>query len=316
MKRLMLVMVILFPGCDSPAAPEVEEVPECAPHPGPAPVVDYALINVPDSSLWYLGTPLQSFDDYPQDEEGVILFTYDGLEYYNPVQVAQRGIWFGDNYRRTGDARYLERSEAHANRLIADAVEVEGALYLPYRFDFRLHGNKAQVMRAPWYSGMGQGQALSLFLRLHEWTGRAVYREAADGLMKSFLRLHGDGEPSVARLDCEGYYWIEEYPMEVSTKTLNGFIFGIYGVYEYWRVTGNEEAERLVLASLATLKRYLPEFRDPGSPSYYCLKHRAKYPRYHSIHIAQFRYVHRFTQDPYFKQMADQFATDFTYRGT
>lgn len=314
MKRLPLAALLLLPaGCDSPVSPEP---PECEPHPGPAPVVEYSLVNVPDSSLWYLGTPLQSFDDYPQDRDGVILFNYDGRDYYNPVQIAQRGIWFGDNYRRTGDVRYLERSEAHARRLLADAVEVEGALYLPYTFDFRLHGKKDQVMRAPWYSGMGQGQALSLFLRLHEATGREAYREAADGLMKSFHRLAGDGEPSVARLDCEGYYWIEEYPMTVSTKTLNGFIFGVYGVYEYWRATGDEEAERLVRASLATLKRYLPEFRDPGNPSYYCLKHRIQYPRYHNVHIAQLWYLHRITHDPYFDQMSDQFATDFTYDGT
>lgn len=313
MKRLLPVgIVLVLTGCDSPVSPEV---PECAPQPGPAPVVEYSLVDLPFDRLWYLGTPLQSFDDYPQDDDGVIVFTYDGREFYNPVQIAQRGMWFGENYRRTGDERYLKRSEAHASRLLAEAVEVDGALYLPYRFDFRLHGKKDQVMQAPWYSGMAQGQALSLFLRLHEWTGRDAYREAADGLMKSLHPQRGAGEPSVARLDCEGYYWIEEYPREVSTKTLNGFVFGIYGVYEYWRATGDAEAERLVRASLATLKRYLPEYRVPDSPSYYCLKHRVQYTRYHSVHIAQLWYLHRLSGDPYFDEMADQFIDDFPYDG-
>lgn len=315
MTRLILcISVVLWTGCDSPAAPVEQEA--CASHPGPAPVVDYDLVSLPDSSLWYLGTALQSFDGYPQDDEGVIVFFYDGQPSYNPVQMAQRGMWYGDNYRRTGDPRYLERSEAHARRLIGDAVEVEGALYFPYNFDFRLHGDPRQVMEAPWYSGMAQGQALSLFLRLHEWTGKREYRDAADGAMASLTRLRGDGEPYVARLDCEGYYWIEEYPMEVSTMTLNGFIFALYGVYEYWRATGDEEAERLTRASLATLKRYLPEFRDPGSPSYYCLKHRAQYPVYHGYHIDQLMYVHRLSGDPYFGQMSRQFAADYTHEGT
>lgn len=315
--RLSLILIPLLlasVGCSgTPAEPEdvLCELPA-----GPVPVVDYALVDLPDSLLWYRGTALQSFDDYPQDAHGVIVYRYDGRDHYNPVQMAQRGMWFGDNYRRTGDVRYLERSEAHARRLIDDALEVEGALYFPYLFDFRLHGNAAQVMRAPWYSGMAQGQALSLFLRLYEWTGRDRYREAADGVMASFSRLHREAEPYIAARDCEGYYWIEEYPMEWSTQTLNGFIFAMWGVYEYWRATGDEEAEWLTRASLATLKRYLPDFRDPGNPSYYCLKHRAQYPIYHSYHVQQLLYVHRLSGDPYFEEMARQFQADYTYAGS
>lgn len=315
MNRLILLFVAAtWAGCDSPAAPP--ELPLCEPPVGPPPVVDYSLVDLPDSLMWYRGTALQSFDDYLQDQEGVVVYVYDGRWYYNPVQIAQRGMWFGDNYRRSRDPRYLERSEAHARRLIDDAVEVEGALYFPYHFNFRLQGNAKQVMESPWYSGMAQGQALSLFLRLHEWTGREEYREAADGVMASFSRVYGDTYPYTTRLDCEGYYWIEEYPMEVSTQTLNGFIFAMWGVYEYWRATGDEEAERIVRASLATLKRYLPEFREPGRPSYYCLKHRAQYPIYHTYHVQQLLYVHRLSGDPYFEQMAGEFDADYTYHGT
>ena len=314
MNRLILatsVFPLILGACESPLAlPEVEV---CEPPAVPLPVVDYRLVDLPDDSLWYRGTALQSFTDYPQDEDGVIVFTYDGERYYNPVQMAQRGMWFGDNYRRTGDVRYLERSEAHARHLIQIGLDVDGALFFPYRFNFRLHGNPDQVMQAPWYSGMAQGQALSLFLRLHQMTGRDEYRVVADRVLASLSHLRSEGGPYVSRIDCEGYFWIEEFPMEVSTKTLNGFIFAMYGAYEYWRATGDEEAERLVLASLATLKRYMEEYRVPRSPSYYCLKHRAQYPLYHNIHIEQFGYVRRLSADPFFEEMADQFAADFFY---
>ena len=313
MRRLILPLVPLALAACDPSSPI--EVQTCTPPPGSPFEVAYQPVHLPDSLLWYRGTALQSFDDYPQDEDGVIVYEYDARLYYNPVQIAQRGMWFGDNYRRTGDARYLERSEAHAARLIADAVEVDGALYLPYHFDFRLHNRPDQVMEAPWYSGMAQGQALSLFLRLHEMTGKEVYRTAADGLMASFHRLHGSAAEYVARVDCEGYYWIEEYPMEISTQTLNGFIFAFWGVYEYWRATGDEEAARLVRASLATLKHYLEAFRVQDEPSYYCLKHEVQYPRYHMIHIRQLHYVHRLSGDPYFAEMAEQFAREYTLEG-
>lgn len=274
-------------------------------------MVDYEPALLDESQLWYRGTALQSFDDYPQDEDGVVVNEYDGGIYYNPVSMAQRGMWFADNYRRTGDERYLERSEAHARRILLEAHEIDGALYLPYEFDFPLHGNPEQLMEAPWYSGMAQGQALSLFLRLHDMTGREEYRDAADRLMPTFFRLHGDVDEFVARIDCEGYYWIEEYPMEVSTETLNGFIFALWGVYEYWRTTGDEGAKQIVRASLATLKHYLPEFREPGEPSYYCLKHRAQYPRYHRIHVRQLEFLDRLSGDPYFSEQAELFASDY-----
>jgi hypothetical protein len=281
----------------------------CGPPVGPPHQVDYALVDLPDDRLWYRGTALQSFDNYPQDEDGVVLYEYDGQQYYNPVSIAQRGMWFADNYRRTGDTRYLERARAHADRLLLEAHRINGALYLPYAFEFRLHGG-TDLMENPWYSGMAQGQALSLFLRLHEMTGHEPYMDAAHDLMPSFHLLHGEADPYVARIDCEGYYWIEEYPQEISTGTLNGFIFGVWGVYEYWRATGDEGAERLVKASLATLKRYLPDFRVPGEPSLYCLKHRAQYELYHTIHIQQLEYLHRLSGDPFFPEVAELFLSD------
>lgn len=297
---LFSAVVIGAAGCESPTPPAVEE-PEVCPGPVPAMRVDPApLPDMSDSLIWYRGTPLQEFDTYPQDSAGVIMFEYDGAWYYHPIQMAQRGMWFAENYRRTADERYLQRAVAHADRLLAESVLIDGVRHYPYGFAYRLHNRQDDVTDLPWYSGMAQSQILSLLLRLEEMTGTARYMDAAHETMAAFHRLMGEAEPAIARVDCAGYYWIEEYPRPVSTRTLNGFIFGVFGVYEYWRRTGDEEANRLVRASLATLKHYLPEYRVPGGVSYYCLKHRAQITVYHQIHIEQLLYLHRMTGDPYF----------------
>jgi len=43
------------------------------------------------------------------------------------------------------------------------------------------------VLRAPWYSGMAQGLAISLFSRLSVVTGEARWRQAATATFDSLL---------------------------------------------------------------------------------------------------------------------------------
>lgn len=302
--------VALLTGCGQATEPAPES---CGPGSEVLHRVDYDLKIVPDSLLWYRGTPLQDLDAYPQDANGVILYEMEGRYIYNTIQVAQKGLRFATNYERTGEAVYLERSLAHAAHLLAHADTVDGALYFPYPFEFELHGNTGDVMPDPWYGGMAQSQIMSLLLWLHALTGEAHYLEAAHRIMPTFVRYPPEAEPHTVRIDCEGYYWVEEYPREPSTQTLNGFIFGLWGLHDYWRVTGDETAEDLVKAGLATLKRYLPEFRVPGESSYYCLSHRAQIPNYHVTHIEQLLYLFRLSGDEYFREVLYQLAQDTGY---
>ena len=59
---------------------------------------------------------------------------------YNPVTVAQRAIANLEGYERTGDPEYQRRARAAADVFRRVGVRVGGALYLPYTYDFALHG--------------------------------------------------------------------------------------------------------------------------------------------------------------------------------
>ena len=115
-------------------------------------------------------------------------------------------------------------------------------------------------------------------------------------------------------VDEEGYYWIEEYPInypeEAADQVLNGFIFSIYGLYDYYLLTKDPDVKKILKASITTVYNYIPEFRDEGDISFYCLKHHHKDIKYHFIHQDQLSTLTNITGDPFFQAMADSLYND------
>lgn len=179
------------------------------PHPVPAAELPYALT-----------TPVPRVDTGVHDAEGVRMFLVGTKQYDHPVAQAQYGLANLDSYRLTQDATYLNRAIAQAQRLVDTKVESRGAWFYPYPFDFSVHGLAADTMRAPWYSGMAQGQALSLFVRLYQVTGNADWRVAADQTVLSFTLPVVDGLPSIVHVDSSDHLWIDEYPLSATRDDL------------------------------------------------------------------------------------------------
>jgi hypothetical protein len=103
------------------------------------------------------------------------------------------------------------------------------------------HARKGVEFPNPWFSGMGQGLSLGSYARLYRHTGRAEYADTARALFRAMLK-HEDvrdsaptPRPWVTLIDSQGYLWLEEYPTVPPFHTLNGFLFGTFGVYEYYR---------------------------------------------------------------------------------
>jgi hypothetical protein len=248
--------------------------------------------------------------DYARDAQGIPLKFYRYNFYYNPVLTAQAGLEWLACYRETNDAWYLEHARRAGHHLIDTSMDFDGAMFFPYTFDFYLHGSKTEVARAPWYSGMAQGQVLSLFSRLGELTSEPEWELAAAATMKSFDRARGEAEPWIMDVDQDNSAWIEEYAASPEMRVLNGFIFAMFGLYDYYAWRGDEHAEKVFLQGLHTLRFNVERFRNPGELSAYCLTHRVKSTGYHAIHIEQLQALTRMTDDPYFASVADLFAAD------
>lgn len=247
---------------------------------------------------------------YTYEEQAVIpagneIISYtnrDGREHFNPVLVIGQALIYLDSFIRTNNDRCFELLTVYSDKLLNMANYQDGMLLFPYKFDFALHADPKNMMRAPWYSGMAQGMALSYFSRMEEFT-------IAECIFDSFT------SPEITHYDEDNYYWIDEYPNEPPTCTLNGFIYGIYGLYDYYRLANNKACLSYLLAAITTIKKYAELYRVPGQVSIYCLAHRIPCDKagakYHKVHIGQFRMLYKITGDSYFKEFADNLLNDF-----
>jgi hypothetical protein len=99
------------------------------------------------------------------------------------------------------------------------------------------------AVRAPWVSGMAQGQALSLLVRVWRITGDDAYLDAGRKALASFSVPVEEG--GVLRV-WRGHPFYEEYPTtERPTLVLNGFLFALVGLHDYAAETGDAEARQL-----------------------------------------------------------------------
>ncbi len=250
----------------------------------------------------------------PLDKDSIEMTVYRGETVYSPVELCHRCFHFMGAYLKTNEKHFLERAEKYAAKLVdLSFVTDDSARFVEFQYDYLLHNRADMKLTEPFSSGMAQGEMLSVMIRLYEFTDNPHYLNTAHEVFRSLTRLRKTHpEHWVARLDSLGYYWLEEFPHNTEPgMTLNGYIAGLYGVYDYYRVTRDSTALFVWEASLTTLKHYLPEFRRPGMNSYYCLGHKhVANDSYHALHASMMYHLHRLTADDYFDEMKNLLESD------
>jgi hypothetical protein len=162
-------------------------------------------------------------------------------------------------------------------------------------------------LRAPWYSGLAQGQGISLLLRAHLATGDSSYLDAATRAFVAFTTPVAQG--GVNFEDEQGNIWFEEYIVDPPTHILNGFIWAAWGIYDYKLATGDTRAGALWEAAIRTLSSNLLQY-DAGYWSLYeqsgtRMKMMAS-PFYHDLHITQLEVLHWLTGEQVFHHYAER----------
>ncbi|MCA0987094.1 D-glucuronyl C5-epimerase family protein [Guptibacillus algicola] len=271
----------------------------------------YELVELPQDEVPYIGSAVSLEPDVPTDNNGIVMTNHQGELYYNPLKIGRYAKSFLISYDKENDEAFLEKAELHGEKLLDMAEEHNGGLYFPYSIDFDLHGFGEDIMEGPWFSAMTQGEILSAFTRLYQYTEDEKYLNAAHKTFQSMKNLKSDNDVWVSLIDEDGYLWLEEYPQDTPTYALNGFLFAIFGVYDYYLLEQDEEVKNYIEGSLTTVKHYLPEFRVEGEISYYCRDHHVQSDRYHMIHISQLEKLSKISGDSFFKEEASKFKEDF-----
>jgi hypothetical protein len=265
----------------------------------------------PNSKTGTLGEyymPFLEKADYagPFDSAGIPMLDYHGkigLQ-YNPIAIAQWGLGNHAQMKRGGNGdrkrKFLLASDWLCNNTETNTA---GVWVWNHHFDWEYRS----PLRSPWYSGLAQGQGISLLVRAHRETGNAAYLETAERAFVSFTRPTNEG--GVSFTDPDGNLWFEEYIVSPPTHILNGFIWAMWGVYDFFLATQNPAAEQLFRSAVKTLRENLARY-DLGFWSLY-EQSGTRLPMvasrfYHSLHIVQLRAMHALTGEPLFASVADR----------
>jgi len=240
------------------------------------------------------------------DAEEIPMLDYHGqigLQ-YNPIAIAQYGLGNYNLHAQASDPG-RKRKFLAASDWLRDHLEqnAQGVWVWMHKFDWEYR----DTLQAPWYSGLAQGQGISLLVRAHRETADTSYLNAAKRAFESFSRSVNDG--GVMFTDEQGDPWIEEYLVDPPTHILNGFLWAAWGVQDFWLATGDAQAKELFAQVTWTLLRNVDCY-DLGFWSLYeqsgtFLKMVAS-PFYHRLHIVQLRIMEQMTGEKKFGKVADR----------
>lgn len=151
-------------------------------------------------------------------------------------------------------------------------------------------------------SSMGQGEAISVLVRAYELTKDKKWLMAVRKAMAFMIIEIKDG--GTLLIDGDDYFF-EEYPDEIGGKrsVLNGWIFSLFGIYDYLNLIDDNDIKKIFDKSINTLKKHLKEY-DLGYWSYYDKAGRIASPAYHDLHIALLITLSDLTGEEEFKNIA------------
>ena len=229
-----------------------------------------------------------------------------GLQ-YNPIAIAQYGLANYNLWRRSADEERRKKFFRAADWLALHLEQNSKGIFVwNHHFDWEYR----DTLRAPWYSALAQGQGISVLVRAHKECGDARYLEAARAAFTAFQHPIPDG--GVVFTDGAGDLWLEEYIVSPPTHILNGFIWALWGVYDYALATKEIDAQQLFARGTRTLLHNLDRY-DLGFWSLY-EQSGTRLPMvasgfYHRLHIVQLRIMYRLTAEEAFLRAADRWES-------
>lgn len=221
----------------------------------------------------------------------------------NPTLRVQYALTHWDAYIFSGDKRYANHLLTIADHLIS--VSKNGQIQWTNK-TIPAHG----ITNTPWISALTQSQATSVLLRAYQYTGSQKYRDAADMTYRWLTVSEDQG----GLLSKDIGTWFEEYPTQSpngnSSHVLNGTIFGAFGVWDYYRVTGDKSAKALFAQNISAIKANM-NWYDLGYWTVYSHLNRVDTVNgiYMQFITLQMYSLGKITGDPYWTELGNKWST-------
>ena len=193
-----------------------------------------------------------------------------GSEIYFSIGVFQYGLAAYDLFLKTREDIYKKKVLACSEWALNNRQE-DGS-WITFEYKSKEHP----------YSSMAQGEGISLLIRAHILTGDSRYLHAVHKAKEFMLKPLCEG--GTAEYTEDGGVIL--YEATYNPVVLNGWIFSLWGLYDYYKYFRDEEAKLMLEKTLSSLKKKLPDF-DMKYWSRYEDGKRISSPFYHKLHIAQ-----------------------------
>lgn len=207
---------------------------------------------------------------------------------YFSIEIFQYGLGAYDLYLLNGDETMLVKVKAAADWAVSNQ-QVDGS-WVTFHYENPEHP----------FSSMAQGEGISLLIRAYCEFCDERYLECAKMALKFMLMPLEQG--GTTKYDGEDVYFYEctEEPL-----ILNGWIFSLWGVFDYQKFFRDEESSRILNASFLSLKKKIPQF-DMKYWSMYEDGKRICSPFYHKLHIAQLKVMAEITGEKTYTEFANK----------
>lgn len=191
----------------------------------------------------------------------------NGKKIYFPIAIFQYGLGAYDLYLETKKNDYYTIFLNAANWALNKQEKNGGWI----TFDYECTSNP--------YSSMAQGEGISLLLRAYKETNDKKYlikSKKAFNHMKKDIYKNGctlyDGKEII----------LKEFPEKPTV--LNGWIFSLFGLFDYYIVTKDNDVKSFLETSIESLVNLISKF-DIGYWSKYDLDKKIASPFYHRLHV-------------------------------
>lgn len=224
----------------------------------------------------------------PKDRNGVPQRKYKSIGLtYNPTRIASYSLAHWNRYLKSKKESDLEKFKVGLNWFIDN--HDKGIWY--YNFDWN-------ELKAPWLSGMAQGQVLSVLSRAYKYNNKLIDKEILIQALTPFQKeIKNGGVLSYLNEDV----FFEEYPTTYPKHVLNGYLFALIGLIDLLKVleksdSNYQKINKIINEGLKSLENNIHRW-DNGYWSLYDLGNENEKTQnvctisYHSLQVTQLKYI-------------------------
>jgi hypothetical protein len=243
----------------------------------------YPIEPVPEagcrSSLhYYIYSEHLFFDMMELDNNGIPCHRTRTLRrFYNPAYVAWYGLMKLEQCLRSGKAA-SEEFFLQKTWLVDHAVHRRDRSVVWY-FPVDFQEGKA-LLKSPWISAMIQGLVISVLIRAYRLKPDPSLLDLCHAALQVYRKDISEGG---IRTNTNGHFLFEEYPAYPLPRVLDGFLFSLLGLYDFWVETEDPSAKKLLDNGVLGLLWNLDSWNYERGWSWYGTHGYLSPPNYHAL---------------------------------